>query len=309
MLRKLVASLVVVALVAGVAVAAAGKKGKKVTGTVKTVDAAAGTLTVVVKHKKQTADKDFTIPDEAKVVVGQGKENKESTGKAGLKDAQIKEGVLVTVLSDADGKVVEVRFGDAAKGKHGHGVAGVFKNASATSGVLTLTVKHKKATADKDFTITETTKFVIFGGTQKQEITGKEGLKSDQLKDGARVIVNADKDGKAALVRIGTPAKGAKGKKGKDAPAAHGTLKKADPATGTVTVTVKMKKELVDKDFTLADGTKVVVFDGADKKEFTGKEGLKNDQVKEGAKVAVVSDADGKLRLVRIGTPPKKAKK
>jgi hypothetical protein len=203
----MLASLVVVVLVVGVSVAGAGKKkGHNVSGTVKKVDAATGTVTVAVKKKKETTDKDFTIPDEAKVVVQQGKEKKELTGKAGLKDEQVKEGVPVTIVSDADGKVVEVRFGKAAK-KHQHGIAGVVKTYSATSGVLTLTVKKKKEATDKDFTITDTTRFVIFDGADKKEATGKEGLKSEQLKEGVKVHVQLDKEGKPAVVRIGTPPK------------------------------------------------------------------------------------------------------
>jgi hypothetical protein len=211
MLRKIIASLVIVAVGSGVAFGAGKKKGHTVLGTVTKVDAASGTLTVAVKHKKQTTEKDFTVPDEAKIVVGDGKEKQEATGKAGLKADQIKPGVAVAIVSDPQGKVVEVRFGAAAKGKKkAHGITGVVKSINATSGILTLTVKHKKATTDRDFTISTATRFLIFDGTQKMEIAGKDGLKNEQLKEGVTVTVHADQDGKATLVRVGQHKKGKK---------------------------------------------------------------------------------------------------
>lgn len=84
-----------------------------------------------------------------------------------------------------------------------------------------------------------------------------------------------------------------------------GTLKKVDAATGSITVAVKNKNETTDKEFKINDATKVVI-NGADKKELTGKDGLKNPDVKEGAAVSVAADATGKVTMVTIGTAKKK---
>jgi hypothetical protein len=90
---------------------------------------------------------------------------------------------------------------------------------------------------------------------------------------------------------------------------AAGTIKKVDADKGVITVTVKKKKDQTeDKDFKVEEATKFVIFVGEDKKEASGKDGLKNENVKEGAKIAVVSDEDGKVTQIRIGTPPKKTK-
>jgi hypothetical protein len=68
----------------------------------------------------------------------------------------------------------------------------------------------------------------------------------------------------------------------------------------------KAKGKTVDKDFTITDATTVVIIDGTDRKQLTGKDALKDEAVKEGAQVTVVSSPDGKVSRVRIGTPPKK---
>jgi hypothetical protein len=101
--------------------------------------------------------------------------------------------------------------------------------------------------------------------------------------------------------------KAGKGKKGQNV---NGVIKKLDAATGTLTVTVKAKNDPAGKDmeFKVEDTTKVTVYAGEDKKELAGKEGLKNEQFKEGAKVTVVLDDSKKVTEVRIGTPAKKKK-
>ena len=90
----------------------------------------------------------------------------------------------------------------------------------------------------------------------------------------------------------------------------QGTVKKVDAATGTLTVTIKGKKgtEPTDKEFKVHDATKVTVFsEGQEKpKQLTGKEGLKDTEIKEGAKVAVVTDDAGKVVQIRVNQPKKK---
>ena len=89
-------------------------KGKKdtgpVIGTIKSVDAAAGTLTVTMTSKKKgSTDKDFTISDTTKIIID-GDTPKELKGKEGLKDPTVKEGATVKVTCDSGG-VCEVAVG------------------------------------------------------------------------------------------------------------------------------------------------------------------------------------------------------
>jgi len=296
MLRKCVWAALVLVLAAGVGLAAQKeKKGQTAAGTIKNVDAAAGTLTVSVKVKKEATDKDFTIGDATKVVVFDGNKKKELTGKDGLKDELVKEGVAVAVVSDADGKVTELRVGNPPKPVT---AAGTLKKVEAAAGTLTVSVKVKKELTDKEFKVEDATKVIIFDGDERKQLAGKDGLKDGLVKEGVAVAVVSSPEGKVTEVRVGTPPK----------PPATGTLKKVDAAAGTLTVSIKSKMETIDKDFTITDATKVIVFSGEDKKELAGKDGLKNDQFKEGVAVAVSSSPDGKVTRVQIGTPPKKKK-
>jgi hypothetical protein len=97
--------------------------------------------------------------------------------------------------------------------------------------------------------------------------------------------------------------------KGKKGHTYTGKIKKLDTETGTLTLTVKKKEKEKDREFTIGADTKVVVYAGDDKKELTGKDRLKNEQFKEGAAAAVVTDADGKITEVWLGTFPAKKKK
>ena len=119
MLRKFASVVVVLALCAGLSLAAdkaAKKKGKGVSGTIKKIDAATGTLTVAVK-KKETTEQEFKIDDATKVVVFAGDKKEELAGKAALKNPEVKEGARVTVVTGEDGKVTEIRIGTPPKKK------------------------------------------------------------------------------------------------------------------------------------------------------------------------------------------------
>ena len=187
--------------------------------------------------------------------------------------------------------------GLAADKKKGHAVHGVIKSVDPAAGAFTVTVKKKNETKDMDFTIGDSVKVVIFVGKDKTELTGKDGLKNEQVKVGAKIKVLSDADGKATEVQIGTAPHNA---------TANGKIKKVDASTGVLTVTVKKKKQETDADFKVEDAAKIVIFTGDQKKELTGKDGLKSDEFKEGAVVAVVTSPDGKVLEVRLGTPPTK---
>lgn len=70
------------------------KKGKAVSGKIAKVDADAGTMTVTVKSKTDSGDKDFTVPDSATVVIiADDGTTTEKTGKEGLKHPAVIVGV------------------------------------------------------------------------------------------------------------------------------------------------------------------------------------------------------------------------
>jgi len=171
---------------------------------------------------------------------------------------------------------------------------GVVKKIDADKGVVTLTVKVKKETVDKEFKIDDATKFSVVVDDEKKSLPSKDALKNEALKEGATVVVAADADGKVTGFQIGVVKN----------PGINGVLKKVDADKGVLTVTVKQKKEMVDKDFTISDATKIVV-GGKDKKELLGKDGLKGDALKEGANVTVVADKDGKVKSVTVAEPKK----
>ncbi len=174
---------------------------------------------------------------------------------------------------------------------------GTVKKVDAEGGTFTVAVKMGKETTDKEFTVADSTKFVVHDGSDKREWTGKKALKDEAIHKGRGVAITTDADGKLLQVHVGAPLVWA-----------HGTLKKADPEAGTVTVAVKGKKETTDKEFAVNDHTKVVVYDGKDRKELTGKAALKDEAVtsaKEGTEVAVATEGSKVVR-VRIGPAPKK---
>ena len=74
-------------------------------------------------------------------------------------------------------------------------------------------------------------------------------------------------------------------------------------------MTVKSKTDSGDKDFTVTDSTKVVIFaDDGTTTEKTGKEGLKHSAVVVGARVKVTTDDSGAVTKIEVGKKPGKKK-
>jgi hypothetical protein len=91
---------------------AKGKKGTSVNGKIAKVDADAGTLTVTVKSKTDSGDKDFTVPDSATVVIiADDGTPTEKTGKEGLKHPAVIVGARIKVTTDASGVVTKIEVG------------------------------------------------------------------------------------------------------------------------------------------------------------------------------------------------------
>lgn len=81
-----------------------------------------------------------------------------------------------------------------------------------------------------------------------------------------------------------------------------GVIKKVDAATGTLTVTVAVKKEKTDKEFKVGDATKfVIMISKENKKELSSKDGLKAEELKEGAPVRITTDTEGKVTMITVG--------
>ena len=80
-------------------------------GKVTNVDLVKNKLWVRVEPKNGAAfDKDFVIEETTKLVLVSGEERSELTGKDRLKSEKLKEGTVVRVYSDADGKIMFIEF-------------------------------------------------------------------------------------------------------------------------------------------------------------------------------------------------------
>ena len=191
------------------------------------------------------------------------------------------------------------------KVKKGQTAAGKIKKVDAAAGTLTVTVRVSKTEEkDTEFKIADNTRFMIAVGEAKQEFTGKDGLKNEQVKVGADVAVITDTEGKVIGVRVRAPLK--QGEQVKKGQAVQGRIKKVDAATGVLTATVKVSKtEEADREFKIADDTRATVV-GGEKKEFKGKDGLKTEQAKEGAPVTIVTGPENQVLEVTIGQAKKK---
>ena len=88
------------------------KKGETVKGAIKKVDPSAHKLTIVLDSKKVPPDREFEILDSTLFIfTAADGEKKEVRGKAAYKDKRLAEAAPVTVLTDAKGKLTEVRVG------------------------------------------------------------------------------------------------------------------------------------------------------------------------------------------------------
>jgi hypothetical protein len=91
-------------------------------GTLKSVDPAAGTLTVSVRSRQDPdgADKTFQVEDDTTITSFTGEAKTELKGKDGLRDPQFKPGARVSIRTSEDGgKVVGIQVGDLPRGGRG----------------------------------------------------------------------------------------------------------------------------------------------------------------------------------------------
>jgi hypothetical protein len=73
-------------------------------------------------------------------------------------------------------------------------VKGTIKSVDVKNKVLVVSQKLKSETVDRQLDIKDDTEFVITIGTEKKEVSGKEGLLLLEGNEGAQVSVKCDKD-------------------------------------------------------------------------------------------------------------------
>jgi hypothetical protein len=111
MLRAILCVTLGLFLCADVALAKGGQK-TSVSGKISKVDADTGTLSMTVKSKTDSSNKDFTVTDSVRVVIiAEDGTTTEKTGKEGLKHPAVKVGAHVKVTTDASGAVTKIRVG------------------------------------------------------------------------------------------------------------------------------------------------------------------------------------------------------
>jgi hypothetical protein len=320
MFRKSVGAALVLALLAGAARAQDEnpKAGKRITGKIKKADAKKGTLTITVKGKGKSKDVDVKVTKQTRfMALPGGGAPKMLTGTAGLKAKEFKAGTLVTVILDDDDNARLITSaagrGRGPRGGPGFGppgaIVGKVKKIDAKKGVLTVTIKRKGKDKDVDLKIDDETRFTIFTGKgAPKSVTGKKGLKAEQLKVGASVRYFKGKGGKLMGIMVGAPKFGPPigpyGPGFKPGQGLRGTIKKIDAKKGTLTLTVKEKDEEKEVTVKIEKDTRFMVFAGKKgPKNYTGTKGLKAEEFKVGTQVGVFKDQTGKVKAVMVGNP------
>lgn len=79
-----------------------------------------------------------------------------------------------------------------------------------------------------------------------------------------------------------------------------GTIKSVDLGKNLLVINQKLKNETVDRELSILDTTEFVVMKGNDKKELTGKDGLRLLEGQEGASVQVKCDKDVNVLKVTV---------
>jgi hypothetical protein len=97
---------------------------------------------------------------------------------------------------------------DAAKGKgkaKGQKYSGTIKKIDAATNTITVSVKAKGAEAkDMEFKVGDDAKVLVYNGDAKpQQLSGKDALKNEKVKEGVKVTVGTDDAGKVTQVTIG----------------------------------------------------------------------------------------------------------
>jgi Cu/Ag efflux protein CusF len=89
---------------------------------------------------------------------------------------------------------------------------------------------------------------------------------------------------------------------------AGGVVKKIDAEKSTITVTVRTKDSMEDKEFKIGESAKFVVVMGEERKELSVKDGFKSELLKEGARVTIAMNDKNEVTTVTLGQMGKKKK-
>src|SRR5205823_776576 len=129
-------------------------------------------------------------------------------------------------------------------------------------GTLTIKVQAKKGEEAKaqEFKVADDTKVITFDGENKKEGAAEDGVKN--LKEGTAVTVTLGESDKVAAVQVGAAKKAEKKEH-----TVSGAFASYKDGTLTLKVLVTKGEEPKAQEFKVADGTKVITFDGENKKE------------------------------------------
>jgi beta-lactamase regulating signal transducer with metallopeptidase domain len=220
-----------------------GKSSSEVIGTVQSVEAGKRTITVVGKQLERT----LTLAKEVRVVLDDGTGDKFGFEAGQLAD--VAEGAPVILRLSPDQKEVVGIWVE------GPTLKGILKSVDADKPSITVTVAAKgEPEQEKTFDVSKNAKLTI--SQDKGKDKDKDSLpKADQLADlppGAIVMIKLSAD-QNTVGRIQV-----------EVPSVHGTLKAADAAARTLTVSVAAGKgePAEDRTFTLAEQAAILV-DGA----------------------------------------------
>lgn len=228
------------------------EEGLNISGTVKAVDLAKKTLTVIAGGKgkeKPPEEQILTLGADTKVFLPiYVKKDEPPQGKL----ADLQEGQRVDLELSADKKTV-VRIGIQAS----H-VSGIVKSVDAAKNTLTVSLMDKKQTGEQTYVLASDSKIYLPSKSKNKETKETPEGKLADLTEGVPVSLVLSFDLKTAhTVNV-------------HAPSISGNVKAVDSAKSTITITTKGKEQASEHTFILAGDVQIILAGG------------KKDQVTEG---------------------------
>jgi len=244
------------------------KAATEVTGSLKGIDAAKGTLRVQVG--KGTGEETFTLTGDAGVLLDDGSGDKLAFRDGNLGD--LTEGLTVTLRLDADRKVTRVLA-------EGPTVQGVLKSLDAANLrlVATITAAKGEPGAEQTFALAKTVRVLVEDG-KGDKTQPAEAVRLADLPAGAIVSLKLSADRKVV------------GSIRASGSSVSGTLKAVDAAKGTITLTNAVKGQAdTETTLTVAKTATIMLGDGKAKGEAVALAALPI-----GARVSARLSLDGK---------------
>ena len=257
---------------------AAPTDGSEVTGVVRAIDAAKGTLTLQPGKTAREA-KTFDLAKDVQVLLDDG-----SGEKLGFKDGKLTDvsaGSQVTVRLGDEKKVIRV-FVD------GPTVHGTLSAVDATKGTITVAVAKVKGQppADTTFTVGKATRITIDDGQPKDKTKTVKQANLADVPANAIVSVKLSADRKVV------------GSLRAEGQTVTGTLKAVDAARNAVTITISVKGQPdEEKTYPVAADAPVFIDDGKTKEKVKPMAGAKLTDLPVGSRVVLKLAVDGKSAL------------